>query len=104
MRFDRVDHGLTSICAVTSFESSSDNNSHHTLVSFRSGGARKFGRIHELLRQLLGHSHRCWCGPELRGYSHQVGKRIGLHLLHYFAAVCLHRDFADTEFSTNLFI
>ena len=104
MRFDRVDHGLTSICAVTSFESSSDNNSRHTFVSFRSDGARKFGRIQKLLRLLLSRSHRCWRGPELRGHSHQVGKRIGLHLLHYFAAVCLHRDFADTEFSTNLLI
>ena len=41
---------------------------------------------------------------EPRGHSHQVGKGIGLHLLHYFAAVGLHCDLTDAELPTNLFI
>jgi hypothetical protein len=38
------------------------------------------------------------------GHSHQVGERIGLHLLHYLAAVGLHCDLTDPEFPGNLFI
>ena len=41
---------------------------------------------------------------ELRRHSHEVGKGVGLHLLHYFATVRLHCDLADAELSTNLFI
>ena len=31
------------------------------------------------------------------GHFHQVGERIGLHLAHHLASVCLHRDLADAE-------
>jgi hypothetical protein len=41
---------------------------------------------------------------EPRGHSHQVGKGIGLHLLHYVAPVGFHCYLADTEFPTNTFI
>src|SRR5580658_2480726 len=38
MRFGRVGHVLTSIYAVARFESSIVDNSHHTLIGFRSDG------------------------------------------------------------------
>ena len=41
---------------------------------------------------------------ESRGHCHQIGERVGLHLVHHFAAVCLHRDLAYAEFPTDLFI
>ena len=44
------------------------------------------------------------CEAESRGDIHQVGERLGLHLSHHLASVCLHRDLADAEFATDLFI
>src|SRR5271169_3193391 len=44
------------------------------------------------------------CEAEPRGHCHQVGERVSLHLSHHPAAVCLHRDLADAELATDLFI
>jgi hypothetical protein len=41
---------------------------------------------------------------EPRGHFHQLGERSRFHLLHHLASVCLHRDFADAELPTDLFI
>jgi hypothetical protein len=41
---------------------------------------------------------------ESRSHMHQGGERVGLHLAHHFAPVGLHRDLADTELETHLFI
>src|ERR1700683_3300601 len=41
---------------------------------------------------------------EPRSHSYKVGKRIGLHLWHPLASVCLHRYLANAELATNLFI
>src|ERR1700730_6582008 len=41
---------------------------------------------------------------ESPGHVHQVGERVGLHLWHHLASVCLHRDLADVELATNLFV
>jgi hypothetical protein len=35
---------------------------------------------------------------------HQVGERVGLHLLNDLASMCLYGDLADTEFATDLLI
>jgi hypothetical protein len=50
MRLGRAGHDLSSICAVTRFESSSANNSHHTFFGYGSDSVCEFGRLHELLR------------------------------------------------------
>jgi len=42
--------------------------------------------------------------PESRGHHHEVSKRVGPHLAHDPASVCLHGDLADAEFATDLFI
>lgn len=42
--------------------------------------------------------------PEFGRHPHQVGKGVGFHFLHDLPAVCLYRDFADTEFAAHLFI
>src|SRR2546430_8645690 len=42
-------------------------------------------------------SERSTTETEPRGHFHQVGERIGLHLLHHLAAVGFYRDFADAE-------
>jgi hypothetical protein len=44
------------------------------------------------------------CKAESHGHRHQIGKRVGLHLLHYFPAVCLHSDLTYAEFATYLFV
>src|ERR1700683_3277974 len=41
---------------------------------------------------------------QYRGHVYQVDERAGLHLSHHLAAVCLHRDLADAELATDLFI
>jgi len=41
---------------------------------------------------------------ESRRYCHQIGERIGLHLAHDLASMCLHGDLADAEFATDLFV
>ena len=47
---------------------------------------------------------RCPCNAEPGGHIHQVGQGFRLHFLHHPASMCLHCDFADAEFATNLFI
>ena len=37
-------------------------------------------------------------------HLHQLSEGVGLHLVHHFAAVCLHRDLAYAEFPADLFI
>src|SRR5437762_708917 len=49
-------------------------------------------------------SERRTTEAEPRGHFHQVGERIGLHLLHHLAAVGFHRDFADAELATDLLV
>src|SRR2546430_5733030 len=49
-------------------------------------------------------SERRTTEAEPRGHFHQVGERIGLHLLHPLAAVGFHRDFADAELATDLLV
>lgn len=44
------------------------------------------------------------CGSELGSHPHQVGERVGLHLLHDLASVRFHCDFADPELTTNLLV
>jgi hypothetical protein len=44
------------------------------------------------------------CEAESRGHIHQVGERAGLHFSHHLASVSLHRDLADAELATDLFI
>jgi hypothetical protein len=44
------------------------------------------------------------CEAEPRSHIYQVGQGIGLHFLHHPASMCLHRNFADAELSTHLFI
>jgi hypothetical protein len=41
---------------------------------------------------------------ETRGHCHQVGERVGIHFSHHLASVCLHRDLANAELETDLFI
>ena len=41
---------------------------------------------------------------ELLGHLHQIRERSCLHLLHDLASMGLNRDFADTEFASNLLI
>ena len=43
-----------------------------------------------------------WAEPG--GNLYQVGERLGLHLLHYLASVCLHGDLTDAELSPDLFV
>src|SRR2546423_1572684 len=38
------------------------------------------------------------------GHFHQVGERVGFHLLHHLAPVRLHRDLANPELETDLLI
>ena len=42
------------------------------------------------------------CEAELSRHHHEIGGRVGLHLLHDLATVRLNRDLADAEFSTDL--
>src|SRR6266480_1091682 len=49
-------------------------------------------------------SERRTTETEPRGHFHQVGERIGLHLLHHLAAVGFYRDFADAELATDLLV
>src|SRR5256886_13553149 len=49
-------------------------------------------------------SERRTTETEPRGHFHQVGERIGLHLLHHLAAVGFYRDFADAELATHLLV
>ena len=42
--------------------------------------------------------------PEFGRQPHQVSEGIRFHFLHDLPAVCLYRDFADTELAANLFI
>ena len=47
----------------------------------------------------------CWRREaESLGHFHQLCERVGLHLSHHFASVCLHRDLADAELPADLFI
>ena len=41
---------------------------------------------------------------EPRGHVHQLSEGVGLHFLHHLAAVRLHRDLANAELPTDLFI
>src|ERR1700674_2819836 len=41
---------------------------------------------------------------ECRVHIYQGGEGIGFHLSHHVASVCLHRNFADAELGTDLFI
>src|SRR5271170_1590090 len=41
---------------------------------------------------------------QYRGHIYQLDERAGLHLSHHLAAVCFHRDLADTELATDLLI
>jgi hypothetical protein len=43
-------------------------------------------------------------GPEFARHPHQVGEGVRFHFLHHLPAVCLYRDFADTELAADLFI
>jgi len=36
-------------------------------------------------------------------HGDQVGERVGLHLSHHLASVCLHRDLADGALISDLF-
>src|SRR6266513_6520546 len=49
-------------------------------------------------------SQRRTTETEPRGHFHQVGERIGLHLLHHLATVGFYRDFADAELATDLLV
>src|SRR5689334_17808797 len=49
-------------------------------------------------------SERRTTEAEPRGHFHQVGERVGLHLLHDLAAVRFYRDFADAELATDLLV
>src|SRR5256886_7003384 len=49
-------------------------------------------------------SERSTTETEPRGNFHQVGERIGLHLLHHLAAVGFYRDFADAELAPDLLV
>src|SRR5271154_6239839 len=44
------------------------------------------------------------CETEFRGHPHECGERVGLHLLHHFAAMRLDRDFADAELRSDLLV
>ena len=46
--------------------------------------------------------HRCMA--QFCGHSYELGERIGFHLLHNPAAVCLHGDLADSKFATDLLV
>ena len=52
----------------------------------------------------LRRRNRLRCRAEPFGHSHQVGERIGFHLLHHFAPVGFHRNLADAQLPSNLFI
>ena len=52
----------------------------------------------------LRQSYWCSSKTQVRRDCNQVGERVGLHFSHHFASVCLHRDLADAELETNLFI
>lgn len=41
---------------------------------------------------------------ESRGHFYEVGERVGLHLFHHLAPVCLYRDLTDVEFAPDLLI
>ena len=41
---------------------------------------------------------------ETCGHCHQVGEGVRLHFSHHLASMCLHRDLADAELATDLFI
>ena len=49
-------------------------------------------------------SGSCQGWTELACHFHQIGERIGLHLLHDFTSMGLHRDLTDAEFAANLFV
>src|SRR5512134_2739691 len=58
-------------------------------------------------RRPPGSSVSPWCpGPEPKppGHLDQVGERVGSHLAHHLAAVRLHRNLADVQFSGDLFV
>src|SRR5512146_1553383 len=44
------------------------------------------------------------CRPQLSSHPHQVGERIGLHLLHDAPSVRFDRDLADAELAADLLI
>ena len=37
-------------------------------------------------------------------HFYQCGERVGFHLLHHLPTMCFYRDFADAQFTTNLFV
>ena len=39
-----------------------------------------------------------------RGHIDQAGQRVGPHLLHHPASVCLHRDLGNAELTTDLLV
>src|ERR1700677_734650 len=44
------------------------------------------------------------CHAKTLSQIDQLSKRIGIHLLHHLAAMCLYSDFTDAELAANLFI
>ena len=55
--------------------------------------------------ELLSSQVNWWTGrPEFGRHPHQVREGIRFHFLHDLPAVCLYRDFADSELAANLFI
>src|SRR5947209_19346439 len=67
------------------------------------GGSRE-GTREELAANLLSSEFQRFCrrcDAESRGHCHQVSERVGSHLSHHVAPVCLHRDLADAELATH---
>jgi hypothetical protein len=62
-------------------------------VASRLGTGRQSSRLNRPTRRF-----------ELLGHLHQIRERSCLHLLHDLASMGLNRDFADTEFASNLLI
>ena len=62
------------------------------------------GKLNEKIALVTGASKSIGAEAEPCSHIHQVGQGVGLHFLHHLASVCLHRDFADTEIATDLFI
>src|SRR2546421_8822288 len=49
-------------------------------------------------------SERSTTETEPRGHFHELGERVGHHLLHHLASVGFYRDFADAELATDLLV
>src|SRR5438105_12334259 len=49
-------------------------------------------------------SERSTTETEPRGHFHELGERVGHHLLHHLASVGFYRDFTDAELATDLLV